>query len=79
MAKNIDGIYDSDPKTNPNAKRYEHLSFVDIVSQGLKAMDATAATMCMDNDIPVLCFALGEKDSLIRAVCGEKMGTIITN
>ena len=79
MAKNIDGIYDSDPKTNPNAKRYEHLSFVDIVSQGLKAMDATAATMCMDNDIPVLCFALWEKDSLIRAVCGEKMGTIITN
>ncbi len=79
MAKNIDGIYDSDPKTNPKAKKYETISYVDVVSKGLKAMDPTAATMCMDNNIPVLCFALGEKDSIIRAVCGEKMGTIITD
>ncbi len=79
MAKNIDGIYDSDPKTNPNAKKYDTLSFVDIISKGLKAMDSTAATMCMDNDIPVLCFALDEKNSVIRAVCGEKLGTIIKN
>lgn len=79
MAKNIDGIYDSDPKTNPNAKKYDTLSFVDVVSKGLKAMDSTAATMCMDNDIPVLCFALDEENSIIRAVCGEKMGTLITN
>ncbi|MBR7100194.1 MAG: UMP kinase [Clostridia bacterium] len=79
MAKNIDGIYDSDPRTNPNAKKYDQLSFVDIISQGLKAMDSTAATMCMENDIPVLCFALDEENSIVRAVCGEKMGTIITN
>ncbi|MBO7736990.1 MAG: UMP kinase [Clostridia bacterium] len=79
MAKNIDGIYDSDPRTNPNAKKYDQLSFVDIISQGLKAMDSTAATMCMENDIPVLCFALDEQNSIVRAVCGEKMGTIITN
>ena len=79
MAKNIDGIYDSDPRTNPNAKKYDQLSFVDIISQGLKAMDSTAATMCMENDIPVLCFALDEEKSIVRAVCGEKMGTIITN
>ena len=79
MAKNIDGIYDSDPKSNPNAKKYDQLSFVDIISQGLKAMDSTAATMCMGNDIPVLCFALDEENSIVRAVCGEKMGTIITN
>lgn len=79
MAKNIDGVYDSDPKINANAKKYEELSFVDIIKDGLKAMDATAATMCMDNDVPVLCFALSEKDSIVRAVCGEKMGTIIKN
>lgn len=78
MAKNVDGIYDSDPKTNPNAKRYDELSYVEIISKGLKAMDSTAATMCMENKIPVLCFALDEKDSIIRAVCGEKMGTLIS-
>lgn len=79
MAKNIDGIYDSDPKTNPEAKKYDTLTYVDIVSKGLKAMDSTAATMCMDNDVPVLCFALDEENSIVRAVCGEKMGTLITN
>lgn len=78
MAKNIDGIYDSDPKLNPNAKKYDTLSYVDIISKGLKAMDSTAATMCMDNKIPVLCFALDEQDSIIRAVGGEKMGTLIS-
>ncbi len=79
MAKNVDGIYDSDPATNPSAKKYDALTFNDILNKGLKAMDTTAATMCMENRIPVLAFALGEKDSILRAVCGEKMGTLITN
>ena len=79
MAKNVDGIYDSDPSINPNAKKYEHLTFGDIVNKGLKAMDATAATMCMENGIPVLAFALDEKDSIICAVCGERIGTLISN
>lgn len=79
MAKNVDGIYDSDPRVNPDAVKYEQLSFGDIVYRGLKAMDATAATMCMENNVPVLAFALGEKDSIIRAVCGEKIGTLISN
>ncbi len=79
MAKNIDGIYDSDPKTNPNAKKLDRLTYVDIISKGLKAMDSTAATMCMDNDIPVLCFGLDEENSIVRAVCGEDLGTLITN
>ena len=79
MAKNVDGIYDSDPAKNPNAKKYDHLTFNEIVNKGLKAMDATAATMCMENDIPVLAFALGEKNSIVRAVCGEKLGTLISN
>ena len=79
MAKNVDGIYDSDPALNPSAKKYDRLTFSDIVNKGLKAMDATAATMCMENDIPVLAFALGEEDSILRAVCGESLGTLISN
>ena len=79
MAKNVDGIYDSDPAKNPHAQKYEELTFSEIVAKGLKAMDATAATMCMENDIPVLAFGLGEKDSIVRAVCGENLGTLISN
>ncbi len=79
MAKNVDGIYDSDPRLDPNAKKYEKITFRDVVSGGLKAMDITAATMCMENDIPVLAFALNEPDSVLRAVCGEKLGTLISN
>ncbi len=78
MAKNIDGIYDSDPRVNPNAQKYDHIKYLDIIKKGIKAMDTTAATMCMENDIPVIAFGLDEKDSLIRVVCGEKLGTIIT-
>ena len=79
MAKNVDGIYDSDPNKNPNAKKFDKLTFGEIVNKGLKAMDTTAATMCAENNIPVLAFALGEKDSILRAVCGEHLGTLITN
>ena len=79
MAKNIDGIYDSDPKLNPNAKKYDHLNYMDIIKNGIKAMDATAATMCMENDIPVLAFGLEEENSIVKAVCGEKIGTLIDN
>ena len=79
MAKNIDGIYDSDPKLNPNAKKYDHLNYMDIIKNGIKAMDATAATMCMENNIPVLAFGLDEENSIVKAVCGEKLGTLIDN
>ena len=79
LAKNVNGIYDSDPKLNPKAKKYDHINYLDIVKNGIKAMDYTAATMCMENNIPALAFALDEKDSLIKAVCGEKIGTLIDN
>lgn len=79
MAKNIDGIYDSDPKVNPDAKKFDHISYIDIIKNGIKAMDTTAATMCMENDIPVLAFGLDDKDAIVRAVCGEKLGTLIDN
>ncbi|MBO5285274.1 MAG: UMP kinase [Clostridia bacterium] len=78
LAKNIDGIYDSDPKVNPNAKKFDNLTYLDFISKGLKAMDTTAITICMENKIPVLAFGLDEEDSLVRAVTGQKIGTLIT-
>ncbi|MBQ8885745.1 MAG: UMP kinase [Clostridia bacterium] len=78
MAKNVDGIYDSDPKTNPHAKKYEKLTYSDIINQQLKVIDFTAATMCMENNIPTLAFGLDEPDSIVRAVCGDTLGTVIT-
>lgn len=78
LAKNVDGIYDSDPKTNPNAVKYKELSYIDFIQQGLKAMDTTAVTICMDNKTPIFAFALGEKNAIVRAACGEdSIGTWI--
>ena len=68
----MDGIYDSDPKTNPNAKKIDTITHMEVINRGLKAMDTTAITMCMDNDVPVLAFALSEKDAIVRAICGER-------
>ena len=78
LAKNVDGIYDSDPKTNPYAKKYEHLTYSEILNRGLKVIDFTAATMCMENNVPTLAFGLNEENSIVRAVCGEQLGTVIT-
>lgn len=78
MAKNVDGIYDSDPKTNPNAKKYDHLRYAEIIEHQLKVIDFTAATMCMENGVPTLAFGLDEENSIVRAVCGETLGTVIT-
>lgn len=77
LAKNVDGVYDSDPKTNPNAKKYDHISYMDVIAKGLKATDTTAITMCMENNIPVIAFSLMEKDAMQKAVCGEKVGTFV--
>ena len=77
LAKNIDGAYDSDPKKNPNAKKYDELTYMKVVQDGLQAMDATAITLCMENKIPIIAFALKEEDSLLKAVNGEKIGTLI--
>ena len=76
LAKNVDGIYDSDPKFNPAAKKYDEITYMDFISQGLKAMDATAVTICMENKMPVLAFGLDEH-SIIKAVEGEEIGTWI--
>ena len=77
LAKNVDGIYDSDPKINPNAKKYDEISYLDFISNGLQAMDTTAVTLCMENSIPILAFGLSEDNGIMRAVKGEKIGTII--
>ena len=77
LAKNVDGIYDSDPKVNKDAKKYDKISYKEFISDGLKAMDTTAITICMENDIPVLAFGLFEDNALTRAVCGENIGTLI--
>jgi len=77
LAKNVDGVYDSDPKLNKDAKKFDKLSYMQVISLGLKAMDTTAITMCMDNNVPIIAFSLMEKDSIKRAVCGEKIGTLI--
>lgn len=77
LAKNVDGIYDSDPKINKNAKKYDKISYIDFIKQGLTAMDTSAVTLCMENNIPVIAFGLSEPESIVRVVCGEKMGTVI--
>lgn len=77
LAKNVDGIYDSDPKKNPNAIKLDKVTYKDYIAQGLKAMDTTAITICMENQIPVLAFGLFEENALLRAVSGENIGTLI--
>lgn len=77
LAKSVDAVYDDDPAVNPKAKRYEKLSYIDVINQGLKVMDSTAITLCMDNNIPILVFGLNEPENILKAVCGEKIGTII--
>ena len=79
LAKNIDGVYDSDPKKNPNAKKYDDITYKEVIAQGLQAMDTTAITLCMDNNIPIVAFGLSEKDSILRAAKGERIGTLIHN
>lgn len=77
LAKNIDGIYDSDPKINKNAKKFDQISYMDVIEKDLKAMDITSISMCRENNIPILAFGLYEEDSILKAVKGEKIGTLI--
>ena len=78
LAKAVDGIYDSDPKTNPNAVKYDEISIEEVVAKKLAAMDLTASIMCMEQNMPMLVFALDEKDSIINTVHGKFTGTKVT-
>ena len=77
LAKNVDGVYDSDPAKNPDAKKYDRLTYMDVLNQGLGVMDTTATSLSMDNHIPILVFALSDPENIYRAVNGEKIGTIV--
>lgn len=79
LAKKVDAVYDSDPNINPNAKKYSVLSFSDVLSADLKVMDSTAASMCRDNKMPILVFGLNDPQNIVRAVKGEKIGTLVNN
>lgn len=77
LAKNVDGIYDSDPKINKDAVKFDEISYIDVIQKGLNAMDTTAISLCMENKIPVIAFALKEENSIVKAALGERIGTII--
>ena len=77
LAKNIDGVYNADPAKDPNAVRYDTISYDDVLAQHLMVMDTTATSLSMDNHIPILVFALKDPKNIIRALCGEKVGTIV--
>ncbi len=78
LAKSIDGVYDSDPATNPNAKRYDTISIQDVIDNRLGVVDLTASIMCLENDMPMYVFALNEEGSIKKAISGEFNGTIVT-
>ena len=77
LAKNIDGVYNADPAKDPTAVKYDSISYDDVLAQHLAVMDTTATSLSMDNHIPVLVFALKEPKNIVRALCGEKIGTIV--
>nr|WP_300183319.1 UMP kinase [uncultured Agathobaculum sp.] len=77
LAKNVDGVYDSDPAKNPDAKKYDRLTYMDVLNQGLGVMDTTATSLSMDNHIPILVFALSDPENIYRAVNGEQIGTLV--
>ena len=79
MAKNIDGIYSADPKKDPDAVKFDHLTYNQVLEKGLKATDTTAMALAMDNNIPMVCFGLAEENSILRVVRGESIGTTVTN
>lgn len=76
-ATNVDGVYDSDPRTNPNAKKYDTLTHSEVLAKDLHVMDASAASLCRDNNINILVFNLNDPDNIVRAVMGEKIGTLV--
>ena len=77
LAKKVDAVYDSDPNVNPNAKKFDRLSFSDILSKNLGVMDSTAASLCRDNNMPILVFGLNDPENIVRAVKGDHIGTLV--
>ena len=76
-ATKVDGVYNADPKKDKNAVKYDQLTYLDVLKQGLEVMDSTATSLCMDNNLPILVFDLTTTGNIKRVVCGEKIGTIV--
>lgn len=75
LAKNIDGVYSDDPRKDPNAEKFDSISYDEVLSRHLAVMDTTATSLAMDNSIPVVVFALAEPENILRVLAGEKLGT----
>ena len=78
LGKTVDGVYDDDPAINPNAKKFEEISYMEVLERDLKVMDSTATALCRDNNIPLLVFGIADPENIVRAVKGEKIGTIVS-
>ena len=77
LAKKVDGVYDCDPNINPNARKFDRLTHMDIINKELGVMDSTAASLCRDNNIPIIVFGLDQPENIVKVVMGEEIGTII--
>lgn len=78
LAKTIDGVYSADPKLDPNATKYDEISYKEVLAQDLKVMDSTATALCKDNNIPLRVFAISDPENIVRVIKGEKIGTIVS-
>lgn len=76
-ATKVDGVYSSDPVKNKNAKRYDTLRYIDVLKRGLKVMDATATSLCMDNELPIIVFSMKKEGNIKRVIMGDKIGTVV--
>ena len=79
LAKNVDGVYNADPAVDANAVKYDTITYDEVLAQHLMVMDTTATSLSMDNNIPVLVFALKDPHNIVRALCGENVGTVVSN
>jgi len=79
LAKKVDGVYDKDPHKYDDAKKFDHLSYLNVLEKGLQVMDSTATSLCMDNNIPILVFGLDKPENIKKAVLGEKIGTLVSD
>jgi uridylate kinase len=76
-ATKVDGVYDRDPMVDPKARKFARLTYIDVLQRNLKVMDATAISLCMDNDLPIVVFSLTRKGNILKVVLGEKIGTVV--
>ena len=75
--KNTDGVYDSDPKYNPDAKKFDALEYIEILQRGLAVMDSTATSLCMDNEIPLIVFNIDDHSNILKVALGQNIGTVV--